>query len=326
MGKLPARDLFLALTPDRVLEAVEAAGFEPTGHVLALHCLENRVYDLKLEDNSHIVVKFYRPGRWSRKAILEEHAFLFDLDEAEIPVCAPLRFDDGTTLREVENILYAVWPRTGGRSPAELDDEQIQMLGRLVARIHSVGDCRPFVDRRRLNGRTYGLEPLEYLTTHGFLPLQWSKRYARVVERLAGLYDELAHGVPQHRIHGDCHHGNLLLGREGWFFLDFDDSVMGPAAQDLWLLVPDIDGEGVRQREVFVEAYCQFRPFESQWLRLVEPLRALRYVHYAAWIARRWQDPAFPEAFPHFNTEQYWEKETVDLEEQLLRCEERAAR
>lgn len=321
-----ARQLFLGLTPDWVLKAVEAAGFEPTGHVQALHCLENRVYDLKLEDGSHVVVKFYRPGRWSREAILEEHAFLFDLAEAEIPACVPLRFEDGRTLHEVEEILYAIWPRTGGRSPEELSDEQIQVLGRLVARIHSVGACRPFDHRRRLDGRTYGLEPLRFLTAQGFIPPQWEGRYTRAVERLADLYDNLADGVPLHRVHGDCHHGNLLLGREGWFFLDFDDSLTGPAAQDVWLLVPDIDGEGVRQREVFVEAYRQFRPFESHWLRMVEPLRALRYVHYAAWIARRWKDPAFPDAFPHFNTEQYWEKETVDIEEQLLRCEERLAR
>ena len=321
MADPDARDLFLGLTPDWVLKAVEAAGFVPTGHVQALHCLENRVYDLKLDDGSHVVAKFYRPGRWSREAILEEHTFLFDLAEAEIPACVPLRFEDGKTLREVENILYAVWPRTGGRSPEELNDEQVEILGRLVARMHSVGACRSFDHRPRLDGRTYGLEPLAFLRTRGFLPPQWATRYGRAVERLAALYEELAQGVPVHRIHGDCHHGNLLFGRDGWFFLDFDDSLIGPAAQDVWLLVPDIDGEGVRQREIFVEAYRQFRPFEPHWLRLVEPLRALRYVHYAAWIARRWNDPAFPAAFVHFNTEQYWEKETVDLEEQLLRCE-----
>lgn len=320
-----ARELFLGLTPDWVLKAVEAAGLLPTGHVQALHCLENRVYDLKLDDDAHVVVKFYRPGRWSREAILEEHAFLFDLAEAELPACVPLRFDDGGTLREVENILYAIWPRTGGRSPEELSDEQIQILGRLVARIHSVGACRSFDHRRQLDGRTYGLEPLAFLRSKGFLPPQWAERYGRAVERLAALYETLAREVPVHRIHGDCHHGNLLRGRDGWFFLDFDDSLTGPAAQDVWLLVPDIDREGVRQREVFVDAYRQFRPFEPQWLRLVEPLRALRYVHYAAWVARRWKDPAFPAAFPHFNTEQYWEKETVDLEEQLLRCERSAA-
>lgn len=318
-------DLFLDLTYDWVLRAVEAGGFDPSGRIMGLHCLENRVYDLELEDGAHVVTKFYRPGRWSREAILEEHELLFDLEDAEIPVCAPLRFEDGDSLHEVEGIRYAVWPRTGGRSPDELDDEQVEVLGRLVARIHNNAAVKPFRHRRRLNGTTYGMEPLELLEQGGFLPPQWRSRYRAAVERIAGLYDELAEGVPTHRIHGDCHHGNLLHGREGWFFLDFDDCLTGPAVQDLWLLLPDRDMEGRRQREVFVEAYEQFRDFEPRWLKLVEPLRALRYIHYAAWIARRWNDPAFPNAFPHFNTEQYWERETIDLEQQLRHCEEEAA-
>ena len=314
-------DLFFALTPDWVIRAAEAGGFDPTGHNLALHCLENRVYDLMLEDESHVVVKFYRPGRWSKEAILEEHAFLYDLVEAEIPVCAPLRFEDGASLHEVEGIYYAVWPRTGGRSPDELTDEQVEILGRLVARIHNVGATKRSHHRGRLDGGTYALDPLETIESLGFLPPQWAARYRRAVERVAELYDALADGVPHHRIHADCHHGNLLYGREGWFFLDFDDFLEGPAVQDVWLLVPGRDAEGERQREVFIQAYRQFRDFESKWLGLVEPLRALRYVRYAGWIARRWKDPAFPRSFPHFNSEQYWEKETIDLEEQLRRCE-----
>lgn len=310
-------DLFFALTPDWVIRAVEAGGFDPTGHNMALHCLENRVYDLMLEDESHVVVKFYRPGRWSREAILEEHQLLFDLADAEIPVCAPLRFEDGESLHEVEGIHYAVWPRTGGRSPDELTDEQVEILGRLVARIHNVGALKPAEHRGVLDGETYALDPLDYIEEQGFLPPQWAKRYKDVVEAVADVYDELAEDVPYHRIHADCHHGNLLNGRDGWFFLDFDDFVEGPAVQDVWLLVPGRDAEGARQRNVFIEAYRQFREFDPKWLGLVEPLRALRYVRYAGWIARRWKDPAFPRSFPHFNSEVYWEKETLDLEEQL---------
>lgn len=320
MARGVGTDLFLALTPDWVLKAVEEGGFEPTGHVMALHCLENRVYDLKLEDGTHVVAKFYRPGRWSKEQIIEEHDFLYDLDDLEIPVCAPLVFDDGESLHQVEGIYYAVWPRTGGRSPEELSDEQIQVLGRLLARIHNVGAGRPFRHRRTLDANTYVREAVQLLTTQGFLPPRWAPRFQQLAEEIAKLYEARVLGVPLHRIHGDCHYGNLLHGKEGWFFLDFDDSVRGPAVQDLWLLVPGRDPESEQKRELFMEAYRQFRPFESRWLSLVEPLRAMRYIHYAAWIARRWKDPAFPSAFPHFGTEAYWEKETQDLAEQLDRC------
>lgn len=314
-------DLFFGLTPDWVIRAVEAAGFEPTGHTLALHCLENRVYSLRLEDGSYVVAKFYRPERWSKEAILEEHHFLFELKEAEIPVVAPIVFEDGQSLHDVEGISYAVWPRVGGRSPDELSDQQVEILGRLLARIHHVGAVRPAKHRRTLDAGSYAREPLAFLLAKGFLPPRIAPRYRAVVEKIAKLYEGRVRGVPLHRIHGDCHLGNLLFGREGWFFVDFDDFVTGPAVQDIWLLVPGRDEEAARQRELFIEAYQQFRPFDPLWLTLVEPLRAFRYIHYAAWIARRWHDPAFPGVFPHFNTEQYWERETIDLEEQLERCE-----
>lgn len=321
-----ATDLFLDLTPDWVLKAVEAGGFDPTGHVMALHCLENRVYDLKLEDDTHIVTKFYRPGRWSEEAILEEHAFLLDMKAAEIPVCAPLAFEDGSTLHTIEGIHYAVWPRTGGRSPEELDDEQVELLGRLVARIHNVGALRPVEHRPTLDAENYGMVALETLEDRRLLPPQHEDRYRDAVERIVDVYEELAEGVPMHRIHADCHHGNLLNGREGWFFLDFDDFRHGPAVQDVWLLVPGRDVEAEQQRLLFVEAYQQFRAFDPSWLRLVEPLRGLRYIHYAAWVARRWNDPAFPRSFPHFEEEVYWDRELRDLEEQAGRCEEIASR
>jgi Ser/Thr protein kinase RdoA (MazF antagonist) len=315
-----ADDLFFRLTPDWVLRAVEAGGFEPTGHILPLHCMENRVYDLMLEDRSHIVVKFYRPNRWTRQAILEEHAFLFDLAENEIPVCAPLRFEDGESLHEVEGILYGVWPRTGGRSPDELSDEAIRRLGRLIARIHNVGASKKPKHRPVLDRRSYAEEPLAVIESKGFLPDRWADRYRAAVETAGDLYTERSRGVPVHRIHGDCHLGNLIEGKDGFFFLDFDDFLTGPAAQDIWLIVGSRDEEGRRQREMFVEAYDQFRAFDPSWLGLVEPLRALRYIRYAGWIAKRWHDPAFPQAFPQYESEQHWVKETVDLEEQIDRC------
>lgn len=314
--------LFYRLTPDRVLGAVEAGGYRPTGHCTPLNSLENRVYDLRLESGEHVVAKFYRPGRWSREAIEAEHAFLADLREAEIPVCAPLAFPDGATLHRVDDIHYAVWPRTGGRPPDELSDEEVAVLGRLLARIHNVGATRPAPQRPRLTAEAYVHEPLRVLEERRLLPAACVGRYRAAALGVAEAFEARAAGVPFHRIHGDCHPGNLLRGDAGWFFLDFDDCMEGPAVQDVWMLIPARDAEGARQRRVFVEAYRQFRAFEEGWLELVEPLRALRFVRYAAWIGRRWEDPAFPSTFPHFGSDDYWERETRDLEEQLRRIQE----
>ncbi len=312
------QDFFFRLTPDEVLRAVERAGFEPTGHCSPLTCLENRVYDVRLHDGRHVVAKFYRPNRWSREAILEEHAFLADLRDTEIPVCVPIAFPDGDTLQAVEGIHYAIWPRTGGRAPDELGDAEIAVLGRLLARIHNVGATRPAPQRRSLDARA-ALEPLGQLEELGHLPPVFASRYRRAVEEVASLYASWSADVPVHRIHGDCHVGNLLRGDAGWFFLDFDDFVVGPAVHDVWMLLPGRDAEGRRQRQLLIDAYRQFRDFDSRWLRLVEPLRAFRFVFYAAWIARRWEDPAFPAAFPHFGSDAYWDAETRDLEELVER-------
>ena len=300
-----------------MLRAVERAGLKPTGHTTALTCLENRVHDVRLEDDSHVVVKFYRPGRWSREAILEEHAFLRALREAEIPVCAPLTFADGETLHDVDGIYYGVWPRTGGRSPSELSDAEVAILGRLLARIHAIGAALPVRHRPTLSADTFVREPLSFLEEQGFLPPACARRYRAAAEELAAIYTAWSADVPVHAIHGDCHFGNLLHGDEGYFFLDFDDFVVGPAVQDVWMLLPGRDADGARQRALLIDAYEQFHPFDRRWLRLVEPLRAMRFVRYAAWVARRWHDPAFPSAFPHFGTAEYWQNETRDLEEQV---------
>ncbi len=310
---------FYGLTPDRVLGALEREGLRPTGHCTPLVCLENRVYDVRLEGGAHVVVKFYRPGRWSAAAVLEEHAFLADLRDAEIPVCSPRALRDGATLGRADELLYAIWPRTGGRARDELSDAEIEVLGRLLARIHNVGATRDARERPRLDARARALEPLEFLQRSGALPPGCARRYAAAALGLASQYAERSRNVPLHRIHGDCHLGNLLLGDEGWFFLDFDDFAVGPAVQDVWMLLPGRDAEGARQRELLLSAYGQFRKFDPRWLDLVECLRGMRFVWYAAWIARRQDDPAFPDAFPHFGSEEYWERETRDLEEQLER-------
>jgi Ser/Thr protein kinase RdoA (MazF antagonist) len=316
-AEMDESELFFRLSPDRVLQAVEAGGLSPSGHCFTLNALENRVYDVRLDDGAHVVAKFYRPGRWSREAILEEHRLLALLAEMEIPVALPLAFDDGETLHSVAGIHYAVWPRIGGRSPDELDDEQIGVLGRLLARIHSAGQSISIEHRPPLDSEHFPLVALELLESRGFLPPSCAERYRVAVEELVAIYDDWSRDVVLHPIHGDCHRGNLLLGDAGWLFLDFDDVVLGPAVQDVWMLLPGRDVEATRQRALLVDAYREFRDFDMGSLRLVEPLRAFRFVWYAGWVARRWDDPAFPDAFPHFGSEEYWEKETRDLEEQV---------
>jgi Ser/Thr protein kinase RdoA (MazF antagonist) len=325
-----SRDLsefFFRLSPDRVLEAVADAGFSPSGHCFPLNALENRVYDVRLEDGEHVVAKFYRPGRWSREAILDEHRLLAALTKAEIPVCAPLTFPDGETLHETLSIYYALWPRTGGRSPDELADDQIEVLGRLLARIHAVAAETGAPHRGRLDPESVPLEALTRLQEGDWLPPNCEARYASAVEQLVEVYRDRSQGMEMQPIHGDCHAGNLLhgdpsagaSGGQGWYFLDFDDMVTGPPVQDVWMLLPGRDFEADRQRRLLVEAYRTFRDFDERGFDLVEPLRGFRFVFYAGWIAKRWEDPAFPDAFPHFDTEEYWENETRDLEELVER-------
>ncbi len=310
-------EFFFRISPDRVLAAVESEGFRATGHCTALNALENRVYDVRLEDRDPVVIKFYRPGRWSRETILDEHRMLFALHGAEIPVCVPLVFDDGETLHECEDIFYAVWPRTGGRSPDELSDAEIDVLGRLLARIHNTGASLHLEHRARLDARTLPLASLELLEARGFLPPSCETSYRDIVEQIVAIYEQRVQGTEHLAIHGDCHCGNLLRNDAGWSFLDFDDMMIGPAVHDVWMMIPGRDAQAHRQRERLVSAYEQFRPFDRRSLSLIEPLRAFRFIFYSGWIAKRWDDPAFPDAFPHFGTEQYWQSEVADLEDQL---------
>jgi len=308
---------FYNLTPDRVIEAVEKSGFSVTGHYMVLNSYENRVYDLKLENESHIIVKFYRPGRWSFGQIQEEHQFLFDLAEDEISVCAPLTFSDGNTIHEAENIFFSIWPRTGGRIPEELSDTDIKNIGRLLGRIHNNGSSKESMYRLKLTGEAYGINSLKYLTENNFLPSNCINKYSEAVNEIVKVYNSLIINVPFHRIHGDCHLGNLLKRDDSFFFLDFDDFLVGPAVQDIWMLISSRDNNLQRELSLFLQGYREFRDFENSWLKLIEPLRGLRYINYAAWIARRWDDPAFPQIFPHFGTEEYWIKETSDLQDQV---------
>ena len=318
----PLAGLFNKMTPDDVLDAVEAGKRRCTGRFLVLNSYENRVWQFELDDGAWVVGKFYRPGRWSRETILAEHRFLRELAAEEIPVAEPVELSEGRTVGEVNGLLFALFPRIGGRAPQELDDDQVRILGRLLARIHNVGCREDAPARPRLSPQTYGRDNLRFLTDTGAIPDEARVVYAATVAALLERIEPLFRHVPVHRIHGDCHLGNLIWTPRGPTFLDFDDMVTGPAAQDVWLLVASADTEGRRQRDLLLEAYRQFRDFQPSWLRLVEPLRALRYVHYATWIARRWHDPIFPRTFPQFGTVQYWQLQVQDLREQIARIDQ----
>jgi Ser/Thr protein kinase RdoA (MazF antagonist) len=310
-------DLFLSLTPEKVLAAVTAGGLDCNSVCYPLNSFENRVYEVELADRSRVVAKFYRPERWSEEQILEEHSFLADLDAQEIPVCTMRPFPGGGTLRRIDNIFYCLSDRRGGRAPDELDDAGARRLGMLAGRMHNAGAAGEAPHRLRLDADTYVRQNLDWLEEHGTVPVHLRERYFDAALAIAALADRRMAGVPVHRIHGDLHLGNVLF-RDGLLnVLDFDDMVIGPAVQDLWLALPGRDAYTGKLRERFLEGYLQFRDFDRATLSLIEPLRALRIIHYATWIARRWHDPAFPAAWPHFGTPDYWERETQDLEEQL---------
>jgi Ser/Thr protein kinase RdoA (MazF antagonist) len=329
-----SEEFFFSLTPDVVLRSVEESGLVCTGRCMALNSYENRVYDVEIEDDDgkreRRIAKFYRPGRWTREQLLEEHGFIADLVESEIPAVAPMLFADGSTLRQTpEGIFYTIFPRVGGRSPEELSSEQLIRLGRLLGRMHAVGASRPAPHRISLTPATYGLKNLEFLLEGGWLPLEIRSRYEKAVHALCSWLEPRYAGLKLHRLHGDCHLGNLLWNDRGPFFLDFDDMVNGPAVQDLWLILPgrpNHDDDARAQLEDLLEGYEDFRVFDRSQISLIEGLRGLRFVHYAAWIARRWKDPAFPAAFPQFNSSRYWDEQLRDLEKQVeILTESRAA-
>ncbi|MEM7480999.1 MAG: serine/threonine protein kinase [Acidobacteriota bacterium] len=310
-------DLFLSLTPQRVLAAVEAAGLSCNGVCYPLNSFENRVYEVELDDRSRIIAKFYRPERWTREQILEEHAFLSDLADAEVPVCPVRRFPDGSTLKQQDDLFYTLAERRGGRAPDELTDATAERLGMLVGRLHAVAVAAQAPHRLRLGADTFIRANLVWLEEHGTLPARVRDRYVAAAREVAGILDERLAGVPVHRLHGDLHLGNVLERDGVLHVLDFDDMTVGPAVQDVWLALPGRDAWANRLREAFLEGYERFRLFDRSTLRLVEPLRALRMIHYATWLARRWHDPIFPANWPQFGDEDYWDRETTDLEQQL---------
>jgi len=316
-----ARLDFAELEPDLILSTAEAAGFRINGQFQQLNSLENRVFALSVDPAAgyeQIVLKFYRPQRWSLEQIAEEHQFLDDLAAEKFPVCLPLPIKDtGTghkTLGIAGKYYFAAWPRQAGRIPDEFNDAMLVEFGSLLARLHEIGATRAAPARQRLDADSFIRAPLAYLRAGNFLPPSLRDRYFRIANDAGDALDRELQRLPVGRIHGDCHWGNLLNVGDSLNFLDFDDFVMGPAVQDIWMIAPAIDQSGIRQRELVLEGYNRIRPFDRAWLSAIGPLRAARYIYYAAWIARRYEDESFPRAFPHFGTPEYWESETKDLE------------
>jgi Ser/Thr protein kinase RdoA (MazF antagonist) len=310
---------YAELSPEAVLDALEAVRFRCDGRVLALNSYENRVYQIGIEDGDPVVAKFYRPGRWSDAAIREEHAFAAELAAQEIPVVAPLLIE-GSALHFHGGFRYAVFPRRGGRWPELQTADERQWVGRFLGRIHSVGRSAPFHARAELSLRELGEGARDFVLESEFLPDYLATKYADLTDLLLEEVETRAQGwrgAALGRILGDCHRGNILWTDAGPHFVDLDDCVTGPAIQDLWMLIAGSRAEMAAQLADILQGYEQFLPFNRRELALIEPLRALRMIHYSAWLARRWDDPAFPKAFPWFAEPRYWEEHYRALEEQL---------
>jgi len=310
---------YAALGPEVVLDACDSAGLRADGRLSPLNSYENRVYQVWLEDGSSRVLKFYRPGRWSDAQIAEEHAFAAELEQREIPVVAPQAAATHAGFR------FAVYPRRGGRSP-ELDDPKVlEWIGRFIARIHAVGSARAFEFRESLNAKSFGHEPRAFLLQSNFVPADLLEPWKAVTEQaLQGVEHCYARAgaVRNIRLHGDCHPGNILWTPDGPHFVDLDDARTGPAVQDLWMLLSGERASMNRQLSDVLAGYEDFMELDRRELHLVEALRTLRLIHYSAWIARRWDDPAFPAAFPWFNTQRYWQDRILELREQIALMEE----
>ncbi|HEY0824629.1 MAG TPA: serine/threonine protein kinase [Ramlibacter sp.] len=326
-----ARHPYETLTPDVVLDALASVGLYGDGRLLGLSSYENRVYQIHLEEPFQgfgiVVAKFYRPGRWSEAQILEEHAFAAQLEAAEVPAVGPFA-PGGRTLHTHAGFAFSVSPRRGGRAP-ELDDaEVLEWIGRYLARLHTVGAQSAFSVRPAIDVHTFGEEPRDWLLSHDAIPLDvqgdWERgceqALARIREAFAAAHQA---GVRTLRLHGDCHPGNILWTPDaGPHFVDLDDARTGPAVQDLWMLLSGERAQRQKQLGALLDGYEQMRDFDRNELALIEPLRTLRLIHYSAWLARRWDDPAFPRAFPWFGSSDYWRGQVQMLEEQLEAMEE----
>jgi Ser/Thr protein kinase RdoA (MazF antagonist) len=314
---------FQTLTPSFIMDAVESQGYRCDCRTSALNSYENRVYQVGIEEGLPLIAKFYRPGRWTDEQIVEEHQFCFELVEQELSVVAPIRNAAGESLFHYAGFRFALYPRQGGHAPEFDNNENLLILGRMLGRIHSIGAVRPFLQRPALDSVSFGHDSVDLITSK-FIPDEYRASYVAVTGQLLQIVDErLAGGEIRYiRTHGDCHAGNILWRDGAPHFVDFDDSRMAPAVQDLWMML-----SGERQRQLaqlaeLVKGYNEFNHFRASELRLIEALRALRMLHYSAWLASRWDDPAFPATFPWFNTVRYWGEHILQLREQVAALQE----
>jgi len=315
---------YAGLDPATVLDALDSAGLRGDGRLLSLNSYENRVYQIYLEDDTSVVAKFYRPDRWTNAQIAEEHAFALELAGREIPVVAPTVIG-GQTLHVHAGFRFAVYPRRGGRTPDLDRADTLEWIGRFIGRIHAAGATASFLTRPALDPDTFGHESREWLLDSDFIPDELYEAWESIATlALEGVEDawDAAGDFACIRLHGDCHPGNILWTHEGPHFVDLDDARSGPALQDLWML---LSGDRVAmnvQLGHVLAGYEQFHDFDRRELVLLEALRTLRLLHYSAWIARRWDDPAFPAAFPWFNTQRYWQDRILEMREQVAAMDE----
>lgn len=314
------------LDPDMIIHAIESLDYVSDGRILALNSYENRVYQVGLEDKTPIIAKFYRADRWTDAMIQEEHAFTLELADAEIPVVAPIALNNETLFNYGE-YRFSLYPRFGGYAP-ELDNpDHLLQLGRILAQIHNIGEISAFKARPSINVEDFAIKPVKYLLENDFIPTYLEPAYSTLCEdliiRIKHSYEQ-AGDYKTLRLHGDCHQGNILTRDENFYIVDFDDSRSGPAVQDIWMFLSGDRQYMTAGLNDFMEGYSEFRDFEARELHLIEALRTMRLIHYSAWLAQRWDDPAFPIAFPFFNSQQYWEDQILSLREQAALMEEPA--
>ncbi len=312
---------YQGLTPETIFDATESVGFRVDGTLISLNSYENRVYQIGLDEALPLVAKFYRPGRWSDDAILEEHSFSQALAEAEIPVIAPIMDSDGKTLHTFGDFRFSLFPRQGGRWPNLDNPDNLEWVGRFLGRIHQLGASQPFQQRPSINPQEMGAKSAAYLLEHEQIPLELERTYRELTTELQQRIEyafEQAAECRWIRLHGDCHPGNILWTDNGPHFVDMDDCRSGPAIQDLWLLLSGERNEMALQLSHLRAGYETFHTLDPREVALIEPLRTLRIIHYAAWLARRWNDPAFPAAFPWFGSNQYWQEQITILEHQRV--------
>ncbi|XOV79769.1 MAG: serine/threonine protein kinase [Aestuariibacter sp.] len=306
---------FSDLGPDLILDAIESTGIVVDSGLLALNSYENRVYQFKDVEQQRFVVKFYRPQRWSDAQINEEHQFTLELEEHEVPIAAPILLNN-TTLNHYQGYAFAVFPSVGGRQ-FEVDNlDQLEWMGRFIGRIHAVAGSEPFAHRLAITPERYLHESKEQLQQGDLIPTELTTAFFTILDQVISIAAQQYQESQQIRLHGDCHPGNILW-RDGPTFVDMDDCCMGPAIQDLWMMLSGDRQQQQLQMQTLVEAYEEFCEFDNRQLKLIEPLRAMRQVHHMAWLQKRWSDPAFPRAFPWFAEPKYWEQQILSLKEQL---------